>query len=189
MTVSLQRRLFTADEFERMAEAGIFGEDERLELLDGEILQMSPISPRHAWCVNRLVGIFARLGGSAIVSVQNPIRLHNLAEPQPDLALVQPGTDQGHHPTSDEVLLLVEVASSSLVPDRGVKARSYARAAIRERWLIDLVSDRLEVYRDPSPDGFRLVQVLGRGQQVSPSFAPDFVVDVDEILGPPRAES
>ena len=187
MAVPLQRRLFTADEFERMAEAGIFDEDERLELLRGEIVAMSPISSPHAWCVNRLVRIFARLGDTVIVSVQNPVRLDGWSTPQPDLALLRPGTSQARHPGPADVLLVVEVAGSSLAVDRGIKAPLYAQAGLVELWIADLVTDRLEVYRDPIPTGYRLVQVFGRGQRVSPLFAPDFLIDVDAILGPAEA--
>jgi len=184
MTVSLQRRLFTADEFERMAEAGVFGDDERLELLGGEIVAMSPIGPRHAWCVKRLNRIFAALGERVVVSVQDPIRLDEWADPQPDLALLRPGISEQRHPRPADVLLVVEVASSSVADDRDIKAPLYARARIDELWLVDLVADRLAVYRDPSPTGYRTIRVCGRGEQVSPLFAPDVMIDVDAILGP-----
>ncbi len=184
MTVSLQRRLFTADEFERMAEAGVFGEDERLELLGGEIVAMSPIGPRHAWCVKRLNRIFAALGERVVVSVQDPIRLDEWADPQPDLALLRPGISEQRHPRPADVLLVVEVASSSVADDRDIKAPLYARARIDELWLVDLVADRLAVYRDPSPTGYRTIRVCGRSEQVSPLFAPDVMIDVDAILGP-----
>jgi Uma2 family endonuclease len=184
MAVALQRRPFTADEFERMAEAGIFDEDERIELLEGEIVAMSPIGSPHAWCVNRLTRTFARLGEAVIVSVQNPVRLDERSTPQPDLAVLRPDASQQRHPRPTDILLLVEVADSSVAVDRGTKAPLYARTGVIELWIADLVADRLEVYRDPTPNGYRLVQVFGRGQQVSPLFAPDFAVDVDAILGP-----
>ena len=184
MAVSLQRRPFTADEFERMAEAGIFDEDERLELLEGEIVAMSPIGSPHAWCVNRLTRIFARLGEAAIVSVQNPVRLDERSTLQPDLALLRPETSQERHPGPADILLAVEVADSSVAVDRGIKAPLYARSGVIELWIVDLVADRLEVYRNPAPTGYRLVQVFGRGQRVSPLFAPDLAIEVDAILGP-----
>ena len=186
MAVSLQRRSFTADEFERMAEAGIFGEDERLELLDGEIVAMSPIGSRHVWCVNRLNRAFGRLGESVMISVQNPVRLGERSTPQPDLAILRPEASEDRLPGPADVFLVVEVASSSAAEDRDVKAPLYARARIGELWIVDLDAERLEVYRDPSPSGYRLVQVFGRGQQISPLFAPDFEVEVDEILGTPN---
>jgi Uma2 family endonuclease len=184
MAVALQRRLFTADEFERMAEAGIFDEDERLELLEGEIVAMSPIGSPHAWCLKRLVRLFARLGERVILSVQDPVRLDERSTPQPDLALLRPDTSQQRHPGPPDILLVVEVASSSVAEDREIKGPLYARAGVAEFWLADLIADRLEVYRDPAPTGYRLVWVFGRGQRVSPLFAPDFMIDVDAILGP-----
>jgi len=184
MAVALQRRRFTADEFERMAEAGIFDEDERIELLEGEIVAMSPLGSPHAWCLKRLVRLFARLGERLILSVQDPVRLDEWSTPRPDLALLRPDTSQERHPGPPDILLVVEVADSSVPVDREIKAPLYARTGVVEFWLADLVADRLEVYRGPTPTGYRLVQVFGRGQQVSPLFAPDFEVDVDAILGP-----
>ena len=186
MVVSLPRRLFSADEFERMAEAGVFGEDERVELLDGEIVQMSPIGPLHAWCVKRLVRTFTPLGDRVILSIQDPIRLDDRREPQPDLALLRPGISQQRHPRPADVLLVVEVASTSPEVDRDVKALMYAGARIDELWIIELIADRLEVYRDPSPTGYRSVQLFERGQRVSPLFVPELAIDVDAILGPAR---
>lgn len=184
MAVSLQRRLFTADEFERMAEAGVFGEDERVELLGGEIVQMSPIGPRHAWCVKRLNRIFAALDERVIVSVQDPIRLDAREQPQPDLALLRPGTPEQRHPRPADSLLVIEVASSSVADDREIKAPLYARSGILEFWLADPVAVRLEIYRDPAPTGYRTVRTFSRGEQLSPLFAPDVSIDVDAILGP-----
>ena len=188
MAVSVQRRRFTADEFHRMAEAGILAEDERVELLDGEIVQMSPIGPRHAWCTKRLNRIFAPLSQRAIVSVQDPIHLDEGSEPEPDLALLRPGTSEERHPRPADVLLVIEVMSSSVVVDRGIKVPLYAGAGLAELWLVDLTADRIEVHRDPSASGYRLIQIFGRGQSVSPLFAPDFAIDVDAILGPASHE-
>lgn len=187
MAVSLQRRSFTADEFERMAEAGVFAEDERLELLDGEIVAMSPIGSKHAWCVNRLVRVFGRLGETVVVGVQNPVRLGGRSLPQPDLAIIQPGASEARHPEPPDILLVVEVADSSVADDRDVKAPLYGRADIPELWIVDLSADRIEVHREPSPAGFRLIRIFTRGQRLGPLFAPELEIDVDEILGPPAA--
>ena len=184
MAVVLQRRTFTADEFERMAEAGILGEDERVELIEGEIVWMSPISPGHAWCVNALSDAFAVLRDRVIVAVQNPVRLDNHWEPQPDIALIRRGVPRGRHPRPDDVLLVIEVAVSSLAVDRDVKGPMYARAGVADYWIFDLDADRLLVLREPSADGYRVVQVYARGQHVTPLFAPDFSIDVAETLGP-----
>ena len=183
MVVALKRRTFTADEFERMAEAGILGEDERVELLEGEIVWMSPIGPDHSWCVKDLNALFSRLGARVVVSVHDPIRLHDRLEPQPDIVIVRPDASRGRHPAAADILLVIEVAVSSLAVDRDVKGPMYARAGIPDYWIFDLDADRLLVLREPSPDGYRVVQVFARGQRVAPLFAPDFPVDVAEILG------
>ncbi|MDP8924743.1 MAG: Uma2 family endonuclease [Chloroflexota bacterium] len=188
MAVALRRRTFTADEFERMAEAGILGEDERVELIEGEIVWMSPIGPNHSWCVKRLNALFARLGDRVIPSIQDPIRLHDRLEPQPDVVLVRPDAPRDRHPTPADILLVIEVASSSISVDRDVKGPMYARAGIADYWIFDLDAYCLLVLREPSADGYRVVRVFARGQQVAPLFAPDFPVDVAEILGTPDGD-
>jgi Uma2 family endonuclease len=131
----------------------------------------------------------ARLGNRSTVSVQNPIRVSPSSEPQPDLALLRPRADfyASGHPSPADVLLVVEIADSSLVTDRDVKTPLYARAQIRETWVLNLVSDTLEIYRQPSPDGYREVSILRDGDTVSPEAFPDVVLSVAAILGLPRA--
>src|SRR2546426_2118990 len=141
MSITLEKRRFTVDEYHRMAEAGIFSEDESVELLEGEIVEMTPISSRHAACVNKLTRLFTReLGERVVVSVQNPVALTETSEPQPDLALLRPRADfyAAGHPGPEDVLLMVEVADTSATSDRAVKVPLYARAGIEEVWLIDL---------------------------------------------------
>ncbi len=183
MAVPQSRRLFTAEEYERMVEAGILHEDERVELLDGEIVAMSPISPRHLWTVNRLARMFGPIAERAVLSVQNPVRVDDRAIPEPDLALLRPGTPQDRLPGPADVLLIVEVALTSTVLDRETKAPMYARGAIPEMWIADLIADRIEVRLEPSPSGYKLIRIYTRGERLSPQFAPDFVLDVDAILG------
>jgi Uma2 family endonuclease len=137
----LQRRLFTADEFHRIAEAGILREDDRVELVDGEIVEMTPIGSHHAACVDRLNVLLQRsVDGRGIVRVQGPIRLDAHSEPQPDLSVLALRTDfyASAHPTPSNVLLVVEVAETSARYDRDIKIPLYARAAIPETWLVDL---------------------------------------------------
>jgi Uma2 family endonuclease len=184
MAATLQRRLFSVDEYEQMGRAGIFCEDERIELLDGEIVQMSPIGSPHAWCVKRLLRGFSGLGDVAIISVQDPIRLGPSSLPEPDLALLRPEAPQDRHPEPAEVLLVVEVADSSVNYDRETKAPLYGRSGLPELWLVDPPADRIEVHREPSPSGYRLVRYYQRGERLSPLFAPHFEVEVDTILGP-----
>ena len=186
MAPPLTRRRFTVDEYHRMAEAGILGEDDRVELLDGEVVEMTPIGPRHAGGVNRLNRIFtARLGERAVVCVQNPIVLGRHWEPQPDLVLLRPRDDfyTGAHPRPGDVLLTVEIAETSLEGDRRVKVPAYARSGVPEAWLLDLPGDRLEAHRDPGPEGYRDVRALARGERVAPEALPDLELSVDELLG------
>ena len=186
MPVQPLRRSFTVDEFHRMGEARVFGEDDRVELVDGEIAAMTPIGSAHASVVNRLNRLFwQRVGEAAIIRVQDPIRLGERSEPQPDLALVRPRPDfyRAAHPAADAVLLLVEVAETSAEADRDAKVPLYARAGILEVWLVDLAAERIEVYRAPSPEGFRDVRALARGEALAPGAFPNAQFPVDDILG------
>jgi Uma2 family endonuclease len=189
MAVSVPRRLFTVDEYYEMARVGILKPDERVELLDGEIVAMNPIGSPHAWCVNRLNRIFVAIEDRALVSVQNPLRLNARSEPEPDLVILQPDTPEDRHPQPEDVFLVIEVADSSIRVDRRRKMPMYARAGIPEYWIVDLTTDHVEVYRDPARARYRSVTLLRRGDVVSPRFAPDLLVDVTTILGDPRAAS
>ncbi len=186
MALQLTRRRFTVDEYHQMARAGILGEDDRVELIDGEIVEMAPIGRRHAGCVNYLNGLFGeRLRGATVVSVQNPVRLGERSEPQPDVALLRPRPDYYRfgHPRPPDVLLIVEVAESSAALDRRVKLPLYARSGIPEVWLVDLGKETIRAYRDPSPDGYRTARTFRRGERLSPSAFPDLELAVAEILG------
>ncbi|MCC7367151.1 MAG: Uma2 family endonuclease [Chloroflexi bacterium] len=190
MAVSIPRRLFTVDEYYRMAAAGVFKPGERVELLDGEIIPMNPIGSEHAWCVNRVSGIFFRFADYLKVGTQNPLRLSDRSEPQPDLLILQPDTPEDRHPEPADVFLAIEVAESSPRVDRGRKRSLYARAGIPEYWILDLNAQRIEAYRDPVRSRYRTAALFGRGDTISPLFAPDLVIDVATILGkPPAAQS
>ena len=186
MSVQMQRRLFTVQEYHLMGEAGILGEDDRVELIEGEIVQMAAIGTHHATCVRRLIRQFRQLPEeSAILDIQNPIQLTERTEPQPDLVLLQPRADyyETAHPMPSEVLLLVEVSDSTVDFDRDVKVPNYARCGIQEVWLWDLEVNCLEVYRFPTADGYTSMQKFERGEMVSPLAFPEFEVSVDAILG------
>lgn len=185
MSVELLRRLFTVEEYERMVQADILAIAERVELLNGEIVEMSPIGTRHAACVKRLNQLFSQLvGGRAIIGVQDPIRLSDRSQPQPDLALLQPRSDfyVTAHPQPPDILLIVEVADTSADYDRQVKIPLYANAGIIEVWLLDLVEQYLEVYRQPSANGYQHQQ-LHRNQQIFIQALPDLTISIDDILG------
>ena len=184
MASEVARRRFTVDEYLRMAEAGILTEDDRVELIDGEIVEMSPIGDRHVEAVNRCNRAFAPAlaAGRLITSVQNPVRLDGYNDPQPDVALVRPGVRGA--PRAEDVLLVIEVADSSLGFDRRTKLPLYARAGIAEAWLLDLEGDALEVHREPGPDGYALVRRCRRGLRVAPAALPDIAVAVEDLLPP-----
>jgi hypothetical protein len=183
----LKTHRFTVDEYHRMGEAGIFSEDDRVELLAGEIVEMSPIGPLHAGTVDRLNALFSsRLGGEVIVRVQNPLLLRTEdSEPQPDVVLLRPRPDfyARSHPETQDVYLVIEVADTSVVADREVKLPIYARAGVPEVWLLDVATQRLEVYRHPIPDGYQDVRSLQRGESVTPQVFPQLVLTVDALLG------
>jgi Uma2 family endonuclease len=186
MALQLPRRRFTVDEYHQMAEAGILAEDDRIELIEGEIIEMSPIGPRHFAEVIRLNEIFVRMFGEAVqVSPQNPIVLSEDTEPEPDLTLLRRRPDYyaSGLPGSDDVFLVVEVADTSLAYDRRVKMALYARSGIPEYWLIDLNSETVTVYRDPGPEGYGTTRVARRGERLAPAAFPDRELTVEALLG------
>jgi Uma2 family endonuclease len=186
MAVAVQRYRFTVDQYHRMADAGIFHPDCRVELVDGEIFQMSPIGPWHSGVVNRLTYRFITgLGDRAVVHVQNPTGLDARSEPQPDIMLLKPRADfyGTAHPRPGDTLLLVEVSDTSLAHDRGRKLRLYARTEVPEVWIANRQADALEVFRVPSPDGYRESHRRGRGEELAPAAFPDLRLSVDDILG------
>ena len=186
MGTDLQRRLFTADEYHRMGEAGVLGPDDRVELVAGEVVEMSPIGSPHAACVDRLNVLLQRLGGvQGIVRVQSPIRLDAHSEPQPDLSMLRHRADfyAAAHPTPEDVLLVVEVADTSLRYDRDVKIPLYARAGIAEAWLVDLASGTVEAFTQPTPQGYQQSRRVGRDAQFMSRVLPAAAFLVSDILG------
>lgn len=146
-------RPLTVSEYHRMGEVGIFAENERVELIEGQLIVMSPIGSPHFAAVNTLNRLLVRaVGDLAIVSVQNPVRLNDRSEPEPDLTLIRPRDDEYRSalPGPLDVLLIIEVASSSIDYDRGVKLDLYARHNISEVWIVNLDLARVEVYRSPN---------------------------------------
>jgi Uma2 family endonuclease len=185
MGTAVHRRLFTVDEYYRLATAGILGEDDRVELLDGDIVKMTAIGSRHAACVDRLNVLLQRwANGRAIIRVQNPIRLDAYSEPEPDLSVLHVRADfyASAHPTPNDVPLVIEVADSSLEFDRDVKIPLYARSGIPEVWLVDLEEGRVEVFSQPAPEGYRRSHLAVRGERVSCTALPGLDLPVDEIV-------
>jgi Uma2 family endonuclease len=187
MAMPLTVHRFTVDEFQRMGDAGIFDEDDRVELIRGQVVEMSPIGVPHASCVKRLTSLFARLATAAraTLSVQDPLVLGRHDEPQPDLALLRYRHD-GYatgHPGPPDVLLVIEVADSTVARDRGEKLPLYAAAGIPEMWLVNLPGDHVEVHRQPSGESYADVRTARRGETVTPLAFPDLSLSVEEILG------
>lgn len=186
MAVTLLRRKFTVEQYHQMVEAGILSEDDRVELIRGEIIEMSPIGRRHAANVKRINALFMmRLGQSVTIGVQDPIQLDNNSEPQPDISILRRRGDfyLSGHPQPQDILLLIEVADTTIETDREVKILLYADANILEVWLVDIDAECVEVYRQPSPTGYQIIQKFYRGQTLSIQTLPDINITVDEILG------
>lgn len=186
MAVEPERYRFTLTEYHRMIEAGVLHEDCPVELIEGELLTMSPIGGRHASCVDRLNRVFSRrLGDDVIVRIQNPVEVGGRSEPGPDVLLLKARADfyASGHPKPEDVFLIVEVADTSLEYDRQVKIPLYARNGVPEVWLVDLTHDYVVVYREPLEDMYGVTQVFRRGETICPQAFPDLEVGVDEILG------
>jgi Uma2 family endonuclease len=186
MSTEVARHLFTVDEYHRMGEAGIFGEDDRVELIEGEIIEMVPIGSPHASRVKRLLQLFVRrLGTQAIVQVQDPLVLDRYSEPEPDLAVLKARRDfyAARHPEPADVYLVVEVADTSRDFDREVKAPLYARSGIRELWVVDVQALVVEVYRKPERGAYREVEPHRRGERVRIAAFPQISFRVADIVG------
>ncbi len=170
------RHRVTVADYYKMAEAGILGEDNRVELIDGEIVDMAPIGSKHAFVVSSLAQFFTLAARNQyLVSVQNPLRLDNRSEPQPDIALLKPGNYMDNLPGASDVLLIVEVAHSSINFDRGVKLDLYARHGIPEVWLLDLMGGELLVCRKPADGQYRTLFKPLASESVSPLLATEVV--------------
>ena len=186
MTTHLTRVQFTADQFEQMAEAGIFYENDRVELIDGEVVEMASSGHRHIQCVNRLTKLFVfRFSDATDVSVQNSVRINARYVPQPDLALLRlhPDLYVGHIPTVADIVLLVEVGDTTVQLDLRTKLPRYARGGVPEVWLIDLQQDTITVCRTPVADGYTSMTTHRRGDSIAVAAFPDQDIAVTDILG------
>src|SRR2546425_9806497 len=184
MLVQAQHR-FSVTDYYRMAETGVLKPGDRVELLDGKIIDMSPIGPLHSGAVNRLIRLFGKMaGGRWLVSAQNPVHLDEFSEPQPDLMLLKPAADDytSRHPHPDDVLLLVEVADTTLAFDREEKLPIYARAGISEVWILNLPARQIEIYREPHFAGYASNLIVKPGEKASPLAFPEVELPVSELL-------
>jgi Uma2 family endonuclease len=186
MASPLLKGPITVDAYFRLGESGVLDEDDRVELIDGHVVEMTPIEPPHASCVNRLNELFAPLAGTvATLTVQNPLILAEYQVPQPDFVALRHRADayRSRHPGPADVLLLIEVADTTVESDRHTKVPRYARAGISEAWLVDLPGDGIEIYRNPSAGGYTDVTRFSRGDTLTPLAFPGLRLSVDRILG------
>jgi Uma2 family endonuclease len=184
-TVNPTKHLTNLDEWRRLGEANIFPPGSRLELINGEILEMAPIGFNHAGHINRLVKLLTRLiPDDVIPSVQNPLQLGDLSEPEPDFMLLKPNNDfySSRHPTASDVLLLIEVADSSLTFDQNQKLRLYALHGIPEYWLLNLNDSCLEVYRKPNGEVYAEKTTLRIGDTIALSQLDEISIRMVDIL-------
>jgi Uma2 family endonuclease len=183
----LDLRLLTVQEYHLMAEIGILDEDERVELLAGQIVKMAAKGTAHGAAVKRTEKLLEnRLGNRVLVRLQDPIRLNNYSEPEPDIAVVIPDPlyYEDHHPTPSEIYLIIEVADTTLRTDLGIKANLYAESGIADYWVLDVNNRQLHVFREPSQDGYQSLVILADDASISPLQFPDTSFLVREMLRP-----
>jgi Uma2 family endonuclease len=183
--VVAERRRFTVDEYHKLATAGVLSADDRVELVEGELIQLPPIGSLHAGLVARLDRTFQALASNdCAVWIRNPLSFPPASEPQPDVALLKPRVDGylGALPTAMDVLLVIEVADTTVAHDRDVKIPLYARQGVAEAWLLDATERRLEIYRDPGPEGYRTLLRPDRDAVVAPLALPKVRVDIRALF-------
>ena len=178
-------RLWTIDEYYRMAEAGILSSDERVELLEGQIILMSAKNPPHA-ATNLCAADYLRnlLSGRALIRIQDPIRLNSYSEPEPDIAVVRidPRLYLDHHPTPNEIFLVVEVADTTLERDRKQKALAYAKAQILDYWILDVNTQRVYIFREPGTEAYQQEIILDEDATLSLLAFPEIEVQLDQLF-------
>jgi len=181
----LAKHLFTVEDYYRMAETGVLRPDCRVELLDGEIIDMSPIGPFHAGTTKYLIEHFNKAAKDRwLLAIQDPLHLGDYSEPQPDLMLLKrvPDFYRAQHPSPGDVFLLIEVADTSLGYDRGRKLPAYGCAGIPELWIVNLEDQTIEMYREPHLTGYSSKTILRSGDKASPLAFPDAAVNVAELM-------
>jgi Uma2 family endonuclease len=178
------RRLFTVDEYERLGEIGILTEDDRVELIEGEIIEKAAKGAAHVRCLMKCIRLFTQhTGGDLWLAIQDPVRLGGRLKPEPDLLVCRIADGAAAVvPDASNTLIVVEVSDSSLAYDRATKMPLYSRAGIPEGWLFDLVNRRVERYTDPGPEGYRLIAVAHRGESLASALLPGLTVVADELL-------
>jgi Uma2 family endonuclease len=163
MTLQINRKHFTIDEYHKLAETGIIKPTDRVELIEGDIITMSPIKSKHAGIVDAIAEFLIHtLYRKATIKIQNPMSIGNNSEPEPDIIIAKHKQDhyRSAHPTPEEVYLLIEVADSSLAYDQSIKAPLYAKAGIPEYWIINIIDEQIEIYREPGDENYASKQIL-----------------------------
>lgn len=184
--MALNRHHFTVDDFNFLHDQGKFKPDDRLELIEGEIYEMSPIGSLHARCVKYLSNFLAQcLAGQYIIGTQDPIILNDFNQPQPDIAVIRYQQDfyKQSHPKAADVLLVIEVSDTTVELDRNIKFPKYAAARIPEAWLVDLPAEQIEVHSHLQDKTYGMVKIYQRGDEVVSSTMPGIKFSVDDILG------
>ncbi len=183
----LEVRLLTVEEYHRMGEVGILDPDEQVELIEGQIVK-KPVKGKAHSAANKHVEklLETRLGDQVLVRLQDPIQLSNFSEPEPDIAVVKPNPlfYEDHHPTSDEVYLIIEVADTSLNRDTEIKAKTYAKSGIIDYWVLDVSNRQLYIFREPSQDGYQNQMILSDDDVISLLAFPTCSMVVKEMLRP-----
>lgn len=182
---AVRRYHFTVAEYNRMGEAGVFANGPRVELLGGEVVEMCPMGSRHAACVDKIANFLVTLcGGAAIIRVQNPIVLDDASEHEPDISLLRRREDfyVSAHPEPDDILLTIEVAETSLQFDRRVKAPLYAAAGVPRLWIVDLDAGAIDIYEEPSAEGYRRVRRASPGERLALPLPSEPSFDVADVL-------
>jgi Uma2 family endonuclease len=184
MATEPSRRRFTVRDYHQMAEVRILSEDDRVELIDGEIVEKLPVGGRHVACVNRLNRLLGQhTGGDVFISVQNPVQLGEDQEPEPDVAVIRVREYGSELPNAGDVLLLIEVSDTSLGYDRARKLPLYARAGVPEAWLVDLQGESIERHTNPVEGAYRVTVRVGRGEEIASLAIPGLVLKADDALG------
>lgn len=185
MTTQIVRRAFTVADYARMRECGILSEDDRVELIEGEVRIMSPIGPLHAAIVKRLNALISRLlPETLILSVQDPIQLNDYTEPQPDIAVLHYRADfyAQAHPVADDVLLVAEVSDTTLEYDRDQKLPRYAQANIAEVWIVDINNTTVEQYLQPRNGRYRVKQLYERSDTLTSQVVVELRMEIDALF-------
>ncbi len=187
VTSLLKHRQFTVEQYHRMGETGILHEDDRVELIEGEIVDMTPVGIRHKACVKRLNTLFNSLinTNQALIGVQDPLILDEYNEPEPDIVLFHYRQDyyENQHPSAEDALLVIEVADTSLPYDQNIKVPLYAKSHIQELWIVDLQSNSVQTYRSSNGESFQEIQTYSEQDTITPLAFPKHSISVSSIFG------